>query len=245
VQAGQSRNLRNRLTNQPDIAYTGKVWSGAVGSTGTWTSVVGSWAVPTVSQPPELLVQETYWDSLTWVGLGGWGTSSDQLLQTGSRQNFYPSGQAPDYYGWYEWYSTPQAGSPPYIYVTKIQNFPVAPGDELTAAVQYVGNNTAGSISLINKRTGVHFSITLVPPPGISFIENSYEWIMEAPNGGESVSSLPAFTPIVFSGCGACGPNNAFANPGIADTTNIVTPAGKTLTSVTTAPDTATITFIG
>jgi hypothetical protein len=56
-----------------------------------------------------------------------------------------------------------------------------------------------------NDTTGEHFSITLAAPPGATFDGNTAEWIMEAPDGGEPVSSLPAFTPVTFTDAICCG----------------------------------------
>jgi Peptidase A4 family len=109
----------------------------------------------------------------------------------------------------------------------------------------YIGN-TAGSISFANATTGQHFSITLAPPPGATFNGSSCEWIMEAPDGGEPISSLPRFTPVIFTGGIACAPGaTAVMIPGNADTLNIETVEGKVLTAVTVNGETATITFIG
>jgi Peptidase A4 family len=226
---------------KPDAIYPSTNWSGAVGSTGTWSSVVGSWTVPFVSKPSEPLVKEKGWSSVTWVGLDGWNSSD--VLQCGSGQVYY-DGKASVYWCWYEWFAPPEPGDPPHVSDTGITNFAVKPGDKITCAAQYVGT-TAGSLSVNNATTGQHFSITVAPPPGAAFLGNSYEWIMEAPDGGETVSSLPDFSPVVFTGSSACGPNNVFATPANADITYIQTPAGKVLTSVTTGVDTLTIDFIG
>jgi hypothetical protein len=111
--------------------------------------------------------------------------------------------------------------------------------------VQYVNNNTAGAIYFANDATGQHFSITLAPPPGASFNGGSCEWIVEAPDGGEPISSLPKFSPVTFTSALACGPNNAVANPQTGDILNITNTSGKVLTATTVGPDTATIKFVG
>jgi len=76
-------------------------WGGCV-LDGTWTSCVGTFTVPTVSQPSEAAGVDGGWDSSTWVGLDG-GASSDDVLQCGVRQDVDGSGNA-SYYAWYEWY---------------------------------------------------------------------------------------------------------------------------------------------
>jgi hypothetical protein len=72
-----------------------------------------------------------------------------------------------------------------------------------------------------NSATGEHFSITLEPPTGASFNGSSAEWIMEAPDGGEPMSSLPAFNPVEFTGASACGDGNVH-NPQNGDTVIIM-----------------------
>jgi hypothetical protein len=148
------------------------------------------------------------------------------------------------YVAWYEWYAPLQNISPGYIYQTNIVNFPVQPGNEVYCSVQYNGT-TSGSISFANDTTGQHFSITLAPPPGASFSGQSCEWIVEAPDGGEDISSLPAFTPVTFTSAYGCGPNSSTTNPKAGDTINVGDRAGKVLTSTSVDTGTATITFVG
>lgn len=234
-------------TKQADTSYLGKVWAGAGTKTGKWTSIIGYWKIPGVSQPPEAQGNEGGWNSSSWLGLDGFFFSND-VLQAGVQQRvvLLPPFNIPIpiYVAWYEWYAPAAAGSPGYIYQTNIANFPVHPGDQVYCSVQY-NATTSGSISFANETTGQHFSITLAPPPGASFNGQSCEWIMEAPDGGEPNSSLPKFTPVTFTSALACGPNNATANPLTGDILNIQTAGGKVLTSTSVASDTATINFIG
>ena len=247
-QLGVTHNRRGRaLTQQADATYTGEVWSGAGTKTGKWTTVIGYWNIPTVSQPPEPQGTEGGWNSSSWLGLDGFFYSND-VLQAGIQQKvvwFAPLGLAlPVYVAWYEWFAPPQANSPSYIYQTNIANFSVLPGDQVYCSVQYNGT-TSGIISFANERTGQHFSITLAPPPGANFDGQSCEWIMEAPDGGEPTSSLPRFTPVTFTSAVACGPNNTSTNPQTGDILNIETASGKILTSTTVGSDTVTVTFVG
>ena len=242
-QLGRTHNYRGPApVLQADASYTGKVWAGAGTKTGQWTSVVGYWRIPAVSIPPEPPGTEGLWNSSSWLGLDGFFYSND-VLQAGVQQalNWFLT---PYYVAWFEWFTPATPWSPPYIYQTNIPNFPVNAGDEVYCSVQYNGN-TSGAISFANDTTGQHFSITLLPPPGASFNGQSCEWIMEAPDGGEPISSLPRFTPVTFSSAFACGPNNATANPATGDIINIQSASGKILTSTTVGNDTVTINFVG
>jgi hypothetical protein len=242
-QIGRTHNLKVLPTKQTDATYNGTVWSGAGTKTGTWTSIIGYWHIPTVSKPSEPQGTEGGWNSSSWIGLDGFFVSND-VLQAGIQQHVSAGGVA-TYVAWYEWFAPQQAGSPGYIFQTNIPNFPVSPGQQVYCSVQYINGKTGGSISFANEATGQHFSITLAPPPGASANGSSCEWIMEAPDGGEPVSSLPKFTPVTFTSALACGPANATTNPQTGDLMNLTTASGKILTAVTVGADTATIKFVG
>ena len=209
------------------------------------------WVVPTVSQP--LVQQGTKggWKSSSWVGLDGTLGSTD-VLQAGVHQDVSPQGQA-SYFAGYEWYIPPPTNLPPgtptdpngyplswvgpdgdyqYIYETKITNVPVNPGDTVFCSVQYVSGHTAGNVYFANFTTGQRFSTTLAPPPSATFSGNSAEWIMEAPDGGVPMTSLPTFSPVVFTDAFCCDANQMTGNPAVGDIFNIEG-FGETLTSVT------------
>jgi hypothetical protein len=240
-QKGVTHNLRTPPKKVTDTNYTGTQWAGAGTKTGKWTSVIGTWTIPTVSKPTEPQGTEGGWNSSSWIGLDGFFYTND-VLQAGIQQHVSASGVA-TYVAWYEWYAPIQSNSPGYVYQTNITNFPVAPGNVITCTVQYVGT-TAGSISIGNQTTGKHFSITLAPPPGASFSGGSCEWIFEAPDGGEPTAALPKFTPVTFTSALACG-SGTTANPATGDTINITTSTGKILTKTTVGTDTTTISFVG
>ncbi len=242
-QIGRTHNLKVLPKKVSDTSYLGSVWAGAGTKTGSWTTVVGYWTIPTVSKPTEPQGTEGGWNSSSWLGLDGFFVSND-VVQAGIQQHVSASGVA-TYVAWYEWFAPQVPGSPPYIFQTNIANFPVSPGQQVYCSVQYVNNKTAATISFANEATGQHFSITLAPPPGASFNGSSVEWIMEAPDGGEPHSSLPKFTPVTFTSAIACGNNNTTANPQTGDIMNIETSSGKVLTSTTVGNDTTTISFIG
>jgi hypothetical protein len=150
------------------------------------------------------------------------------------------------YVAWYEWFTPPTAGSPGYIWQTNIPNFPVSPGDTVFCSVQYLGSS-AGYLYFYNSTSGVSpFSITLAPPPGATFDGESAEWIMECNDYGEyGGESLPAFTPINFTGCIACSQTTPSSTPLNGDTFIILTPQGQPLTDTVLGDGTVEITFIG
>jgi len=138
--------------------------------------------------------------------------------------------------------------APAYVFQTNISNFSVSPGDTVHCSVQYI-NGVAGQINFANQTTGQTTTVTLVPPPGATFNGNSVEWIMEAPDGGEPISSLPRFTPVSFTsafGCGADG--KTVGDPKNGDTWTVVNSSvvpPQTLTSTTLGGTSVTISFAG
>jgi len=138
--------------------------------------------------------------------------------------------------------------APDYVYQTNIANFPVKPGDTVSCSVQYI-NGVAGQINFANQTNGSHTTVTLVPPPGATFNGNSVEWIMEAPDGGEPIASLPRFTPVQFTSAFGCGTDGkTIGDPKNGDIWNVVNFSAnppKTLTATTLGSDAVTITFAG
>jgi hypothetical protein len=138
--------------------------------------------------------------------------------------------------------------APSYVWQTNIQNFPVSPGDVVNCSVQYIGT-TAGQITFANQTNGKYTTVTLQPPPGASFDGNSADWIMEAPDTGEPVSSMPSFTTFSFTTAVACSATGS-GNPKNGDTFSVVRPASgstpaKTLTSTALSDFAVQISFTG
>jgi hypothetical protein len=242
VQYGKTHRVK--ALKRTEAGYTSNNWSGGVlqGPVGSFTSAIGYWTVPTVGIPPEPQGWEGGWNSSSWIGIDGFFGTND-VLQAGIQQKVDGFGN-PSYIAWYEWFV--QGADPsqfPYIYQINIPNFPVAPGDTIYCSVQYVANNTAGYLYLANNSTGEHFSITLAPPTGATFNGSDAEWIMEAPDGGVPISSLPSFTPVQFTTAVACN-STTIQNPLNGDYVNIVS-NNQTLTAVTLGDDAVTIDFIG
>ncbi len=77
-----------------------------------------------------------------------------------------------------------------------------------------------------------------------AFTGNTAEWIMEAPDFGEPISSLPKFSQVQFTGAQCSGPGGASSDPSQGDVWT-VSGFGKTLTAVTLATDEVTVDFTG
>jgi hypothetical protein len=238
-QVGKTHNLKHPVSGATDQNFAQNRWSGAGLITGKWTSVVGKWSVPQVSQPPEPQGSEGGWNSSSWAGIDGGVNGSNDVLQAGIQQTVNGDGQ-PAYVAWFEWFATPQSGSPDYVYQTNISNFAVNAGDKIVCYVQYVDASTAGYLFLFNSTTHQSLAITLAPPPGATFNGSTAEWIMEAPDGGEPNSSIPRFTTVLFSVASASGPGGA-GKLSNAATYSIKSASGKILTSTTIKNSTVTI----
>ena len=147
-------------------------WAGYVAQGNNFSSVRGSWVQPsaTCSSPG------TY--SAFWVGLGGDGSQSSALEQTGTQANCTADGST-DYYAWYE--LVPAAP-------VKL-DLAIKPGDHISATVSVGGSNV--TVSLSDQTTGQSTAKTLqMDNPDVS----SAEWIAEAPSacdGSGSCQPLP------------------------------------------------------
>jgi len=136
------------------------------------SDVRGQWVVPTVSPS----AGNTY--SSVWVGIDGYSDST--VEQIGTEQD-YINGQ-PRYYAWYEMYPKP----------SRLIRYPVAPGDIMSAEVNYIGKNQF-VLTLIDQTAGWTFSIT----QKANAQRQSAEWIIEAPWSG-GVLPLANFGTLSF-----------------------------------------------
>jgi Peptidase A4 family len=213
-----------------DASFTSNNWAGGT-IKGTFTAAFGIWRVPTVSKSAMPPGTAGDWNSSSWVGIDGIYGSND-VLQAGVQQEVSANGGA-SYTPWYEWFAPKVNGSPDYINQTNIDNMEIEPGDEVFCGIYYVAQQAGlqGEVLFGNTTRGHYFSIVLAPPPGASFSGNSAEWIMEAPNAGEPGTSLPRFSPVVFSTAFASAAAGGSGDPANGDTNNIIG-FGSILTSV-------------
>ena len=159
-------------------------WSGYVQSGSTYSSVSGSWTVPTAKS-------DASGYSSTWVGIDGY--SDQYLIQTGTTAN-YDGGAS--YNAWWE-VITPTNELPE-------ENFSmtVRPGDTINASVTK-GSGSTWTMSLTDTKTGVTKSKSY----SFNGPASTAEWIQEDTDVDGYVSSSPDFGKVTFTNCKANGAN--------------------------------------
>lgn len=164
--------ISNRLDHE-DGTSTSTNWSGYAVTGSTFTSVSGSWVVPTANcnATPGTRSNPTY--SAFWVGLDGY--SSNTVEQTGTDSDC--DGSTATYYAWYEFYPADSY---------EILTVPVAPNNIISASVTYTGSEF--TVTITNVTTGQSYTKS-------STVRNakrsSAEWIAEAPCCTRSGGILP------------------------------------------------------
>ena len=159
-------------------AVSSSNWSGYADTNDTFNSVASSWTEPTVncansnSGLDGLLSLSNLLGgpgaaSAFWVGLDGYNSTSVEQLGTDSDCD---SG-TPSYYAWYEMYPNPS--------VTLPSQYPVKPGDQMTALVSANAAGTSFTLMIKDATAGWNFSTTQT---GSGFARSSAEVIAEAPS---------------------------------------------------------------
>jgi hypothetical protein len=157
------------------ITSSSSNWSGYVASGGTFTSVTGSWIVPTVSASASGA-------DATWVGIGG--LTSRDLIQAGTQAMVDGRGTV-EYSSWIE--MLPQSSRTVPLSVTA--------GDSVTVSItQKTGNDWL--IAMKNNTTGDTYNITVQ----YSSSNSSAEWVQEAPSVGRGLVALDQFGTLQFTG---------------------------------------------
>jgi hypothetical protein len=152
-------------------SYYSTNWSGyaVTGSTGSVTSVSGSWVVPTVTGGRRTTAYSSF-----WVGIDGFSSSTVEQIGTDSDMQ---RGRAV-YYAWYEFYPNP-------MYQISMT---IHPGDVITASVTY--SSGVFKVTITDKNSGATFSTSATVT---SAAESSAEWIAEAPSSYFGVLPLANF----------------------------------------------------
>lgn len=187
---------------------TSNNWSGYAANSGNYTSVSSSWTEPSVNCNTQGIVA-------FWIGLDGWGSSTVEQDGTGVDC----SSGSPQYFAWWETYPA-----------NSIQEYgdTVQPGDSLTSTVTDQGNNTYDMV-LTDNSEGWSEDNPVQGPSGAS--DASAEIIAEAVTSGSSVTALPDFGSINFSGSDINGSTMESANAQAIDMTdssgNVIAKTGQ------------------
>src|SRR2546429_1562434 len=153
-------------------------WSGYAASGGAFTSVTGSWVVPTVTST-------SIGADATWVGIGG--LSGRDLIQAGTQAMVSADGTV-EYSAWTE--MLPQTSHTVALVVRA--------GDAITATLtQKSGQSWV--ITINNDTTRENYSVTVQ----YSSSNSSAEWVQEAPSAGRGLVSLDQFGTVQFSDASA------------------------------------------
>ncbi len=150
-------------------------WSGYAATSGTFTSVAGTWTVPRVNTDGQVGADAT------WIGIGG--VDSRDLIQSGTRAVIDRSGQV-TYSAFIE--MLPRASRE--IAVTINQ------GDSVTISIARQATNQ-WQISFKDNTNGQTFRTTVTYRSSLS----SAEWIEEAPSSGRAVLPLDNFGTLALS----------------------------------------------
>jgi hypothetical protein len=160
-------------------------WSGyAVSSTSKFTDVVGSWVEPTATCTASGASYAAFWDGID-------GYTSGSVEQLGTDSDCLSAGH-PNYYAWYEMYPAGSVELP-------TAQYPVKPGDTLTAQVAVTGFGLLYTLSLKSSE-GWTYSTTKFR---LFLARSSAEMVAESPEICEitcSIASLADFGTVQFSG---------------------------------------------
>jgi hypothetical protein len=168
------RHRRHAGTNQQSLNWSGYIRGGA-----GFTSVSGSWTVPTVSP-----TVDGY--SSTWVGIDGATASDGYLIQTGTEADVV-GGQA-SYQVWWE-VITPSDEAPE----TPFATLAVRPGDSVSASVS---RTASGRWTMrVRDNTSRHSASHTVSFAGAG---SSAEWIQEDTDVDGSISPAPDWGSVSF-----------------------------------------------
>jgi hypothetical protein len=147
------------------------------------TGINARWAVPQV----QLSQSDVY--AVVWIGIGGFVSFDDTLIQVGTAQNSI--GGVSQYSMWYE--LLPGASIP-------IDTIPISPGDQINASIQLADPNIdEWSIYIEDLTTNNTFQSNVVYPSS----QLSAEWIVERPLVNGNFTTLADVGLVTFTNCQA------------------------------------------
>jgi probable HAF family extracellular repeat protein len=211
-------DLRVRPGGQPLLGAQNQSvsnnWSGYLLVGGTYASIQGTWIVPSVVYVPypDAPTEEV---TSTWIGIGG-RKPDTTLIQLGTQQRVTPTGEV-TYSAWYELLPDLEQPLGP--------DYPVSPGDAITASIQCTANCTPNALStwVLTMNDGGHWSRPFQQQFTYRSSLASAEWTMEAVCLNNCVATpsdysfLPNFSTVTFSGLSVNG-----ANPNLSQQNAVV-----------------------
>lgn len=170
----------SEVTNKTNVQYSDN-WAGAVLVGTGFTSVTGSFVVPSPS---------TTGSGSAWVGIDG-DTCGTAILQTGV--DWTRSGSSNSYQAWYEWY-------PAYAY--DFTGIPISAGDTIKVTVTAT-SKASGTAVVENVTKGTSVTHTFSGNVGADLCEYNAEWIIEDYEEGNSLVTFADFGTVTFTGASA------------------------------------------
>lgn len=152
-------------------------WAGYAATSGTFTAVAGTWAVPKPS------ASGARSSDATWVGIGG--VNHRDLIQAGTEDTVLLDGTVQTQ-AWVE--TLPRSARP--------VSLTVHPGDSVTVSLGQSGSNQ-WNVSISDTTTGQSYQTTLTYASSLS----SAEWVEEAPSSRRGVLPLDNFGTVQFTSC--------------------------------------------
>ncbi|PPQ69984.1 hypothetical protein CVT26_013271 [Gymnopilus dilepis] len=214
--------LESLASNTSHVEYSSN-WAGAVWDTypsGTFTSVTGTFTVPTPSGSSGA--------ASAWVGIDG-DTCGNAILQTGV--DFTISNGRVSYDAWYEWY-------PDYAY--DFSGITIKAGDQIKLTVT-ASSTKAGTAVIQNLSTGK--TVTKSLTSSAALCEENAEWIVEDFEEGSSLVPFANFGTVTFTNAVATTKSGSTVGPSGATTIDIKQ-NNQVLTSVSTSSSGVTIKYV-
>ncbi|MFY9683048.1 MAG: G1 family glutamic endopeptidase [Candidatus Sulfotelmatobacter sp.] len=217
--------LKVKSSSRNSTAASSSNWSGYALVTASggqpFYKVTGRWTVPSVKQAPGTC--SGGWDySAQWIGIDGF--SDDDLLQSGSAADvFCDIGQSvTEYFPWVEW--LPSAELVIYKNAATETLYPFVPGDYLIVTVSATnfsgGVSTNGTLNFadVTQSWSVALTFTAASLGGSEVTGKSAEWIVERPEVGGSLATLPDYVANPWWDAGATDLTAVAYAPGTAHT---------------------------
>ncbi|KAG9231550.1 protease acp1 [Amylocarpus encephaloides] len=181
--SGEVQAKLSEISNISHVEYSTN-WAGAVLIGTGYTSVTGTFTIPTPS---------TTGSGSAWVGIDG-DTCGTAILQTGVDWTRSSSGRI-TYDAWYEWY-------PDYAYDFR-NGITLAAGNVITVTVT-ASSKTGGTAVIKNTSTGTSVTHKFSNEASLgSLCEYNAEWIVEDFQSGSSLVPFANFGTVTFTGASA------------------------------------------